>query len=143
VHTPHGVLEARHVVMAGGGYAQLCVAPVGQCLPVPKGLSDIEAAALPETFFTVWSNVFVRAALQPGETLLVHGGSSGIGVAAIQLAKALGSRVIVTMSLSLNYLSVTFWASGPCLHSTALYDRRGENIIQKVKFTTPNAQIRP
>ncbi|MBK8070599.1 MAG: NAD(P)H-quinone oxidoreductase [Ramlibacter sp.] len=83
-------------LVAGGGYAGLCVAPVGQCLPVPAGLSDIEAASLPETFFTVWSNVFDRARLQPGETLLVQGGSSGIGVTAIQMAKALGARVIVT-----------------------------------------------
>jgi NADPH2:quinone reductase len=83
-------------LVAGGGYAQLCVAPVGQCLPSPKGLSDIEAASLPETFFTVWSNVFDRVKLQAGETLLVQGGTSGIGVTAIQMAKALGARVIAT-----------------------------------------------
>jgi NADPH:quinone reductase len=83
-------------LVAGGGYAELCAAPIAQCLPVPAGLSDVEAACLPETFFTVWSNIFDRARLQPGETLLVQGGSSGIGVTAIQLAKALGSRVIVT-----------------------------------------------
>jgi NADPH2:quinone reductase len=83
-------------LVAGGGYAQYATAPVGQCLPVPEGLSDIEAAALPETFFTVWQNVFDIARLQPGETLLVQGGSSGIGVTAIALAKALGSTVIVT-----------------------------------------------
>ncbi|HTJ03723.1 MAG TPA: NAD(P)H-quinone oxidoreductase [Caldimonas sp.] len=84
-------------LVAGGGYAQLCVAPVGQCLPSPANLSDVEAASLPETFFTVWSNVFDRARLQRGETLLVHGGSSGIGVTAIQLAKASGATVIVTV----------------------------------------------
>jgi NADPH2:quinone reductase len=83
-------------LVAGGGYAELCVAPVGQCLPVPAGLDDVGAASLPETFFTVWSNVFDRARLQAGETLLVQGGSSGIGVTAIQMAKALGARVIVT-----------------------------------------------
>ncbi len=83
-------------LVAGGGYAQLCVAPVGQCLPVPQGLTDIEAASLPETFFTVWSNVYDRARLQPGEILLVQGGTSGIGVTAIQLAKALGSKVVAT-----------------------------------------------
>ncbi|MEQ6437396.1 NAD(P)H-quinone oxidoreductase [Comamonas sp. w2-DMI] len=83
-------------LVAGGGYAQYCVAPVPQCLPVPQGLSDVEAAALPETFFTVWSNVFDRGALQPGETLLVQGGSSGIGVTAIQIAKAWGAQVVVT-----------------------------------------------
>nr|WP_295768363.1 NAD(P)H-quinone oxidoreductase [uncultured Mucilaginibacter sp.] len=83
-------------LIAGGGYAEYCVAPEGQCLPVPAGMSMVEAASLPETFFTVWSNVFDRAGLQPGQSLLVHGGSSGIGVAAIQMAKALGSTVYVT-----------------------------------------------
>ena len=83
-------------LVAGGGYAQLCTAPIAQCLPAPKGLSDIEAASLPETFFTVWSNVFDRGHLQAGETLLIQGGSSGIGVTAIQLAKLKGARVIVT-----------------------------------------------
>lgn len=83
-------------LVAGGGYAQYCVAPIGQCLPVPRGWSDVEAASLPETVFTVWSNVFDRAHLQVGETLLIQGGSSGIGVTAIQMAKAFGARVIVT-----------------------------------------------
>ena len=78
-------------LVAGGGYAELCVAPVGQCLPVPEGLTDVEAASLPETFFTVWSNVFDRGRLQSGETLLIQGGTSGIGVTAIQLAKAMGA----------------------------------------------------
>lgn len=83
-------------LVAGGGYAELCVAPVVQCLPVPGRLSDVEAASLPETFFTVWSNVFDRGRLQAGETLLVQGGTSGIGVTAIQLAKAAGAVVIAT-----------------------------------------------
>lgn len=83
-------------LVAGGGYAERCTAPIPQCLPVPAGLSDIEAAALPETFFTVWSNVFDRGALKAGETLLVQGGSSGIGVTAIALAKVFGARVLVT-----------------------------------------------
>ena len=83
-------------LVAGGGYAELCVAPIAQCLPAPRGLSDIEAASLPETFFTVWQNVFHIAGLQAGEWLLVQGGSSGIGVTAIQLAKAFGAKVIVT-----------------------------------------------
>lgn len=83
-------------LVAGGGYAELCIAPVGQCLPVPSGMTDVEAASLPETFFTVWSTVFDRAGLQAGETLLVQGGSSGIGVTAIQLAKAFGAKVVVT-----------------------------------------------
>jgi NADPH2:quinone reductase len=83
-------------LVIGGGYAEFCNVPKGQCLPVPENLSFAEAASLPETFFTVWSNVFDRAKLQPGESLLVHGGSSGIGVAAIQMATALGSTVYVT-----------------------------------------------
>ena len=83
-------------LVAGGGYARYCVAPVGQCLPVPDGLDDVAAASLPEAFFTVWSNVFDRAGLKGGETLLIQGGTSGIGVTAIQLAKALGARVIAT-----------------------------------------------
>ena len=83
-------------LVTGGGYAEYCVAPVGQCLPVPRGLSDVEAASLPEVAFTVWSNVFERGGLQPGEWLLVHGGSSGIGTAAIQMAVAAGANVIVT-----------------------------------------------
>jgi NADPH:quinone reductase len=83
-------------LVAGGGYAELCVAPAGQVLPVPGALSDVEAASLPETFFTVWQNVFHIAGLVAGEWLLVQGGSSGIGVTAIQLAKARGARVIVT-----------------------------------------------
>ena len=83
-------------LVIGGGYAEYCNVPAGQCLPIPDNLSVTEAASLPETFFTVWSNVFDRAKLQPGETLLVHGGGSGIGVTAIQMAKALGSTVYVT-----------------------------------------------
>jgi NADPH2:quinone reductase len=83
-------------LVAGGGYAEFCVAPVGQCLPAPAGLTDIEAASLPETFFTVWSNVFDRGRLQAGQTFLVQGGTSGIGVTAIQLAKAAGATVIAT-----------------------------------------------
>jgi NADPH:quinone reductase len=83
-------------LVQGGGYAEYCAAPLAQCLPVPAGLSPLEAAALPETFFTVWSNVFQRGALGAGETLLVQGGSSGIGTTAIQLAKALGHRVFAT-----------------------------------------------
>lgn len=93
-----GLRQGDHVcaLVAGGGYAQLCVAPVGQCLPVPAGMDDVEAATLPETFFTVWSNVFDRGRLQPGETFLVQGGTSGIGVTAIQMAKAMGATVIAT-----------------------------------------------
>lgn len=83
-------------LVPGGGYAEYCVTPVVQCLPIPKGLSPLEAASLPETFFTVWTNVFDRVKLAEGETLLVQGGSSGIGVAAIQIAAAMGHRVLAT-----------------------------------------------
>jgi len=83
-------------LVQGGGYAEYCAAPAEQCLPIPKGLSALEAASLPETCFTVWTNVFDRAHLSPGETLLVQGGTSGIGVTAIQLAAALGHRVFAT-----------------------------------------------
>jgi len=83
-------------LVQGGGYAEYCAAPLAQCLPMPEGLSAVEAASLPETFFTVWTNVFDRAALAQGETLLVQGGTSGIGVTAIQLATAMGHRVFAT-----------------------------------------------
>jgi putative PIG3 family NAD(P)H quinone oxidoreductase len=83
-------------LVTGGGYAEYCVAPAQQCLPLPRGLDYAAAAALPETFFTVWSNVFDRAGLKPGEAFLVHGGSSGIGTTAIQLASAFGARVFAT-----------------------------------------------
>src|SRR6516164_5472092 len=85
-------------LVSGGGYAQYCVAHESHALPIPKGLTAIEAAAIPETFFTVWHNTFERGGLKSGETLLIHGGSSGIGTAAIQLAKAFGARVITTAS---------------------------------------------
>lgn len=83
-------------LVSGGAYAEYCPASATLCLPIPESLSFIEAAALPETFFTVWSNVFDRARLLPGETLLIHGGGSGIGTTAIQLAKAFAAKVIVT-----------------------------------------------
>lgn len=88
--------QAVCALVAGGGYAEYCVVPEGLCMPVPAGLSMVEAASLPETFFTVWSNVFERAYADEGETILVHGGTSGIGVTAIQLAKAFGLTVLVT-----------------------------------------------
>lgn len=93
-----GVREGDGItaLVAGGGYAEFCAAPVPQCLPIPKGLTPVEAAAIPETFFTVWTNVFDRGRLRAGESFLVHGGSSGIGTTAIQLAKAAGARVFAT-----------------------------------------------
>jgi NADPH2:quinone reductase len=88
--------DAVCALVSGGGYAEYCVAPQVQCLPPPSTVSLIDAAALPETFFTVWTNVFERGALRPAQTLLVHGGSSGIGTTAIQLARAHGARVFAT-----------------------------------------------
>ncbi|MFZ5551136.1 MAG: NAD(P)H-quinone oxidoreductase [Pseudomonadota bacterium] len=125
-------------LVAGGGYAALCAAPIAQCLPVPAGWSDIEAATLPETFFTVWSNVFDRGGLKAGETLLVQGGSSGIGVTAIQLGKAMGATVIVTAGSdekcaacvalgadhAINYRAVDFVAE-----VKRLTDGRGADVV--------------
>jgi NADPH2:quinone reductase len=88
--------DAVCALVAGGGYATMCVAPAGQCLPIPSGLDMVGAAAIPETFFTVWTNVFDRGRLRAGETLLVQGGASGIGTTAIQLAVARGARVLAT-----------------------------------------------
>ena len=88
--------DAVCALVVGGGYAEYCVAPAVQCLPIPEGLEIIEAAALPETFFTVWANVFERGRLAAGEILLVHGGSGGIGTTAIQMASSLGARVFTT-----------------------------------------------
>lgn len=122
-------------LLTGGGYAEYCVVPAAQCLPVPAGLSLIEAAALPETFFTVWSNVFDRARLQPGETLLVHGGTSGIGVTAIQLAKALGSRVFTTVGGAEKIQ--------PCLELGAerAINYREEDFVAVIKALTQNRGV--
>ena len=117
-------------LVAGGGYAEYCVAPIGQCLPVPKGLTDTEAASLPETFFTVWSNVFDRARLQKGETLLVQGGSSGIGVTAIQLAKAMGCAVIATAG------SDEKCAACVKLGADHAINYRSQDFVQEVKRLT-------
>ena len=117
-------------LVAGGGYAEYCLAPAPQCLPVPDGLDMVEAAALPETFFTVWVNVFERGRLQPGETLLVHGGASGIGTTAIMMASALGARVFAT-------------AGGPekcaaCekLGAARAIDYRSEDFVEIVRTET-------
>jgi len=101
VKVAHGVSEWRMgdrvcALAAGGGYAEFCVVPAPQCLPIPRGMDFVHAAAIPETFFTVWTNVFERGHLQAGETILIHGGSSGIGTTAIQLAHAFGARVFAT-----------------------------------------------
>ena len=127
--------EGVCALLTGGGYAEYCVAPAAQCLPIPTGLSLTETAALPETFFTVWSNVFDRARLQPGETLLVHGGSSGIGVTAIQLANALGARVFTTVGGSEKIQ--------PCLELGAerVINYREEDFVAVIKEVTQNQGV--
>ena len=117
-------------LVQGGGYAEYCVAPIAQCLPVPAGLSMIEAASLPETYFTVWQNVFQGATLSVGESLLVHGGSSGIGVAAIQIAKALGHRVFATVGNQEKYEAVL------ALGVDAAINYRTEHFAQRIKELT-------
>ncbi|NOZ41617.1 MAG: alcohol dehydrogenase catalytic domain-containing protein, partial [Alphaproteobacteria bacterium] len=94
--THRAIGEQICALVTGGGYSEYCAAPASQCLPIPRGLSLKQAAALPETFFTVWSNVFDRGRLKTGEIFMVHGGTSGIGTTAIQLAKARGAIVITT-----------------------------------------------
>jgi NADPH2:quinone reductase len=114
----------------GGGYAQFCVTPAGHCLPPPKGWSLTQAASLPETFFTVWINVFERGRLAPGETLLVQGGSSGIGVSAIQMARAFGHRVFVTAG------SAEKCAACEKLGAERAINYRAEDFVEAVKQLT-------
>jgi NADPH2:quinone reductase len=114
----------------GGGYAQYCATPAGHCLPLPRGWTPIEAASLPETTFTVWINVFERGRLTPGETLLVQGGASGIGVTAIQMARALGNRVFVTAG------SAEKCAACEALGAERAINYRTEDFVEKVKQLT-------
>lgn len=117
-------------LVAGGGYAEYCTAPVATALPWPEGLDAVAAAALPETFFTVWSNVFDRAALKDGEVLLVHGGASGIGTTAVQLGRAFGARVFATAG--------TADGRAACLRLGAerAIDYRTEDFVAVVKSAT-------
>ncbi len=117
-------------LVAGGGYAEFCTAPAPQCLPVPTSLGDVEAAAIPETFFTVWDNVFTRGGLKGGETLLVHGGSSGIGTTAIQLAKARGATVYVTAG------SAEKCAACEALGAARAINYRDEDFVEILKEET-------
>jgi len=102
-----GIGDKVCALVAGGGYAQYCTAPAAQCLPIPQGFSMVEAAAVPETFFTVWTNVFERGRLTSGETFLCHGGASGIGTTAVQLAKAFGAKVLATCGTAEKCAAVT------------------------------------
>jgi putative PIG3 family NAD(P)H quinone oxidoreductase len=117
-------------LVQGGGYAEYCTAPSAQCLPIPEGLSLVEAAALPETFFTVWHNVFERGRLAAGESLLVHGGASGIGTTAIQLGRAFGARVFTTAG------SATKCAACVTLGAERAIDYHGEDFVAVVRDAT-------
>lgn len=117
-------------LVAGGGYAEYCVAPALQCLPVPKGLTDIEAAGLPETYFTVWSNVFDRGRLAAGESLLVHGGASGIGTTAVQLAVALGHTVYATAGSDDRVRAVE------ALGATKAINYRTQDFVEEIRGLT-------
>jgi putative PIG3 family NAD(P)H quinone oxidoreductase len=117
-------------LVAGGGYAEYCVAPAAQCLPIPRGLDAVAAAAIPETFFTVWTNVFERGRLAPGEILLVHGGTSGIGTTAIQMARALGARVFATAG------SPERCAASLALGAERAFDRTREDFVEGVRAAT-------
>jgi putative PIG3 family NAD(P)H quinone oxidoreductase len=123
-------------LVTGGGYATYCVAPEPQCLPVPKGFSLVEAAALPETFFTVWHNVFERGRLTPGESILIHGGSSGIGTTAIQLAKALGAGAIFATAGNRDKCNAC-----EKLGATRGIDYRHEDFVQVVREATANRGV--
>jgi putative PIG3 family NAD(P)H quinone oxidoreductase len=122
--------ETVCALVAGGGYAEFCTAPALQCLPVPGRLSTIEAAALPETFFTVWTNVFDRGGLKSGESILIHGGSSGIGTTAIQLAKAFGATVFTTAG------SPEKCAACRDLGADRAIDYRSEDFVEVIKAET-------
>jgi NADPH2:quinone reductase len=133
-HTQVG--DAVCALVTGGGYATYCVAPEPQCLPVPKGFSMIEAAALPETCFTVWTNLFERGSLKPGETVLIHGGSSGIGTTAIQLAKALGAHQIFATAGSRDKCHAC-----EKLGATRGIDYKHEDFVKVVKDATGNRGV--
>jgi putative PIG3 family NAD(P)H quinone oxidoreductase len=122
--------DAVCALLAGGGYAEYAVAPAAQCLPIPDGLTMVEAAALPETYFTVWTNVFQRGRLRPGETFLVHGGTSGIGTTAIQLAQAFGARVFATAG------SDEKCAACRDLGASAAINHRVEDFVEVAKALT-------
>lgn len=122
-------------LVAGGGYAQYCVAPAGQCLPVPDGFSMVEAAALPETFFTVWTNLFQRGGAKAGDAVLVHGGASGIGTTAILLGRVFGLTVIVTAS------SPEKCARAMEIGAAHAIDYKAQDFVEEVKRITGGAGV--
>ena len=117
-------------LVQGGGYAEYCLAAAPLCLPIPASMSDVEAAGLPETYFTVWTNVFERGRLAPGETLLVHGGSSGIGTTAIQLARALGATVYATAGSAGKCRACERLGAAECI------DYREEDFVARIRAAT-------
>jgi NADPH2:quinone reductase len=140
VELGEGVSEwhlGNHVtaLVAGGGYAEFCAAPAPQCLPFPAGYDAVRAAAIPETFFTVWTNVFDRGRLLPGESFLVHGGSSGIGTTAIQLAHAFGSRVFTTAG------SAEKCAACVKLGAEIAIDHRREDFVAAIEAATQSKGV--
>ncbi|MFZ5725518.1 NAD(P)H-quinone oxidoreductase [Sphingopyxis sp. FD7] len=132
---PEMLGQAVCALVAGGGYAEYCVAPTGSCLPVPRGFSMAEAAALPETVFTVWHNLFERGYVREGETVLVHGGTSGIGTTAIGLCKLFGIEVIVTCG------SAEKCAAARALGATHAVDYSTEDYVEAVKTVTGGAGV--
>ena len=143
-------------LLAGGGYAEYAVAPAGQCLPVPKNLSMIEAAALPETVFTVWNNLIVRGQMKPGETIMIQGGASGIGTMAIQIARALGAgKIIITAGsdekcaacknlgadIAINYKSADIEKVVAADSVNVILDMTGgPNVAKHIKFLAPEGR---
>jgi NADPH2:quinone reductase len=127
--------DAVCALVSGGGYAEYCAAPAPQCLPVPKGMELVPAAAIPETFFTVWTNVFERGRLTAGESILIHGGSSGIGTTAIQLARARGSRVFATAG------SAEKCRACERLGAERAINYRDEDFVAVVKAATGNRGV--
>nr|WP_188238218.1 NAD(P)H-quinone oxidoreductase [Sphingopyxis sp. LK2115] len=132
---PEMLGQAVCALVAGGGYAEFCVAPTGSCLPVPRGFSMAEAAALPETVFTVWHNLFERGYVREGETVLVHGGTSGIGTTAIGLCNLFGVEVIVTCG------SAEKCAAARALGATHAVDYSSEDYVEAVKTVTGGAGV--
>lgn len=154
----HAVGDLVCALVPGGGYAEYCVAAADNCLPVPQGLSLVEAAGLPETYFTVWTNVFERGQLKRGETILVHGGTSGIGSTAIMLAKAFGARVIATAGsdekseactafgadFAINYRTADFVAvlKEQGIAPDVILDMVGGDYVERnIKAAAPNGRI--
>jgi putative PIG3 family NAD(P)H quinone oxidoreductase len=132
---PEWLGQAVCALVAGGGYAEYCAAPAGSCLPVPKGFSMAEAAALPETVFTVWHNLFERGYVREGETVLVHGGTSGIGTTAIGLCKLFGIRTIVTCG------SAAKCDAARALGADLAVDYSAEDYVEAVKTFTDGAGV--